>query len=60
MLNSLHFISLPVVFFILLTVSVLSALFLLYPMVPLNFVRIHIGIISLPPISRPLALVSNQ
>ncbi|MCM2534832.1 NADH dehydrogenase subunit 5 [Neobacillus pocheonensis] len=60
MLVSLNFVSLPTLFFILLTVSVLSALFLLYPRVPLNFVRIHVGIISLPPIIALLALVSNN
>ena len=60
MLISLDFVSLPTVFFILLAVSVLSALFLLYPRVPLNFVRIHVGIISLPPIVALLALVFNN
>ncbi|MGP7816580.1 NADH dehydrogenase subunit 5 [Niallia sp. 01092] len=60
MLVYLDFISLPIVFFILLAISVLSALFLLYPRVPLNFVRIHVGIISLPPIAALLALISNK
>ncbi|MFC3885571.1 NADH dehydrogenase subunit 5 [Bacillus songklensis] len=60
MLVSLHFVSLPTAFFILLAVSVLSALFLLYPRVPLNFVRIHVGIISFPPIVALLALVFNN
>ncbi len=38
----------------------ISALFLLYPRVPLYFVRIHVGIISLPPIVALLALVFNN
>lgn len=52
--------SLPIVFFILLAVSVLSALFLINPKVPLLFVRIHIGINSLPPIIALAALVSSH
>ena len=60
MLSLLDFVSLPIVFFILLAVSMLSALFFLYPKVPLQFVRIHVGIISLPPIVVLLALISNQ
>ena len=60
MLNSLDLVSLPTVFFILLGFSVLSALLLLFSRIPLNFVRIHIGIISLPPIVALLALVSNN
>lgn len=60
MLNSLDFVSLPAAFFILLAVSVLSALFLLYPRVPLNFVRIHVGITSLPPLVALLTLVTNN
>jgi NAD(P)H-quinone oxidoreductase subunit 5 len=60
MLNFLHFGSLPTVFLILLTVSVISALFLLSPKVPLYYVRIHVGIISLPPIVALLALVFNE
>src|SRR4051812_24338877 len=60
MLNSLHFGSLPTIFLILLTVSVITALFLLSPKVPLYYVRIHVGIISLPPIVALLALVFNE
>lgn len=51
---------LPTAFFILLGVSVLSALLLLFPKISLNFVRIHIGIISLPPIAAMLALIFND
>ncbi|PLS05761.1 NADH dehydrogenase subunit 5 [Neobacillus cucumis] len=52
--------SLPEIFFILLTISVLSGLFLLYPRVPLSFVRIHIGITLLPPAAALLALVATK
>jgi NAD(P)H-quinone oxidoreductase subunit 5 len=51
---------LPVVFFILLAVSVLSALLQLNPKVPLKFVRVHVGIISLPPIAALAALIFNK
>ena len=60
MLVFLNFVSLPIVFFILLAISMLSALLLLYPRVPLDFVRIHVGLISLPPIVALLALISNN
>ena len=53
-------ISLPTVFFIMLAVAVLSALFVLYPRVPLYYVRIHVGIVSFPPIVALLALISNH
>ena len=51
---------LPEIFFVLLTISVLSALFLLYPKVPLSFVRLHVGITLFPPIVALLALVTNK
>nr|WP_318504118.1 NADH dehydrogenase subunit 5 [Bacillus sp. T3] len=53
-------VSLPIVFFILLAVSVLSSLFLISPKVPLHFVRIHIGINSLPQVVALVALVSDH
>ncbi|MBT2281628.1 NADH dehydrogenase subunit 5 [Priestia megaterium] len=53
-------ISLPEIFFGLLAISVLSALFLLYPRVPLSFVRLHVGVTLLPPIAALLALVTNN
>ncbi|WP_407937479.1 NADH dehydrogenase subunit 5 [Neobacillus vireti] len=53
-------ISLPEIFFGLLAISVLSALFLLYPKVPLSFVRLHVGITLLPPIAALVALVTNN
>jgi NAD(P)H-quinone oxidoreductase subunit 5 len=51
---------LPIVFFILLTASLLSGFILLSKKIPLSFVRIHIWIISLPPIVALLALVSHK
>ena len=53
-------VSLPIVFFILLAVSVLSSLFLLSSKVPIHFVRIHIGINLLPPVIALAALVFNH
>jgi NAD(P)H-quinone oxidoreductase subunit 5 len=50
----------PTVFFILLACSVVSALFLLSPKVPLSFVRVHTGIISLPPLAALAALIFNK
>lgn len=49
-----------ILFCLSLGVSVGSALLLLFPKVPLKFVRIHIKIISLPPLVAFFALVSNQ
>lgn len=60
MLSSLNPISLPILFFIFLAISVLSALFLLNPRISLNYVRIHVGLISLPPIIALLALIGNS
>ncbi|PGV53319.1 NADH dehydrogenase subunit 5 [Bacillus sp. AFS037270] len=60
MFHYLEIISFPTVFFSVLAVSLLSALFLLYVRIPLSFVRFHIGIISLPPIVALLGLVSNN
>lgn len=59
MFNFLDFISWPMVFLILLLISVCSALLILFPKVPLGYVRIHIGILTLSPIAAFLALVSN-
>src|SRR3954447_17687059 len=53
-------ISLPIVFFIVLAVSLFSSLYLLYPKVSLNYVRIHIGVISFPPILALFALISHK
>lgn len=60
MLASLDVILLPTIFFIFLGLSVLSGLFLLYPKVPLNFIPIHVGIISLPPIVALMALIFDR
>lgn len=48
---------LPTIFFIMLAISMLSSLFLLFPKVPLNFVRIHTTILLMPAISALMALV---
>ncbi|GHI00199.1 NADH dehydrogenase subunit 5 [Neobacillus kokaensis] len=53
------FSSLPTVFTIFLTLSLISALCMLYPRVPLSFVRIHVGIISFPPIIALVGLFTN-
>lgn len=60
MLVSGSFVFPPTVFFILLAGSVLSALFLLNPKVPLKFVRVHAGIIMLPPVAALAALIFNK
>lgn len=51
---------LPEIFFILLTISVLSGFILLFKKIPLSYVRIHIWMISLPPLVALLALVSHK
>ncbi|MDQ0216383.1 NAD(P)H-quinone oxidoreductase subunit 5 [Oikeobacillus pervagus] len=48
---------LPMIFFMMLVVSVLSGLILLLPKVPLNFIRIHTVILLLPIICALLALI---
>ena len=53
-------VSLPIVFLLLLVICVFSALLLLCPKVPLNFVRIHVGLLSLPSMVALLALISNS
>lgn len=60
MLSSFHFITLHSTFFILLALSVISAFIFLHPRVPLNYVRFHIGIISLPPIFSVVSLIFNN
>ncbi len=60
MLVALGFVSFPKIFFILLVVSVFSGVIILIPKIPLNFVRFHIGIISLPTIAALLALIFNH
>jgi NAD(P)H-quinone oxidoreductase subunit 5 len=53
-------VSLPILFCIVVAVSLFSSLFLLYPKAPLNYVRIHIGVISLPPIVALFALIFHR
>lgn len=53
-------ISIPITFFISIAVSVLSALLLLNPKVPLQFVRFHIAFHSLPPLVALVALIINH
>ncbi|RIJ68828.1 NADH dehydrogenase subunit 5 [Rummeliibacillus sp. POC4] len=60
MLNFFEMIPWITIFFILLAVSVVSALILLVPRIPVSYIRVHIGIIALPPIIALLALVFNN
>ena len=60
MLVSLNSSSLLTLFFIMLTASGLSGLSFLHPRIPLGFVRIHIGIASLPPLVALLALANTR
>ncbi|WP_200760699.1 NADH dehydrogenase subunit 5 [Effusibacillus dendaii] len=60
MLAVLDFLSLPIAFFVSLVVSAFSALFMLHPRVPLNFVRIHVGICGFPPLIALLNLVTKK
>lgn len=52
--------SLPEIFFISLALSVLSAMVLLHPRVPLPFVQLHVGITLLPPLVALLALMTTN
>jgi len=54
----LHF--LPMLFFIVLAISAFSSLVLLIPGVPVQFVRIHVGILVLPPIFALIGLISDR
>lgn len=47
-------------FFLSLTILALSAVIVLYPRVPLNFVRIHVGLSGLPPLIALLNLVTKH
>ena len=53
-------VSLPIVFFMVLAVSLFSSIFLLNSKVSLNYVRIHIGVITLPPIIALFALIFHK
>lgn len=60
MLVSLSLSSLLTLFFIVLIVSGLSGLLFLHPRVPLSFVRIHIGIVALPPLVSLVAFANSS
>lgn len=60
MLNQLNLNFLPIVFLILLAISVLISLIYLYPKTPLHFIRIHQGFIVLPPLVALVALLLND
>ncbi|WP_040209118.1 NADH dehydrogenase subunit 5 [Neobacillus jeddahensis] len=60
MTHNHDFISLPTAFFIVLTVSMVSTIFLLYKKVPVHLVRYHIGLLSLPPIVALWGLLANN
>ncbi|MGY3838545.1 NADH dehydrogenase subunit 5 [Bacillus atrophaeus] len=59
MLVSLNLSSLLTLFFIMLIASGISGLLFLHPRVPLSFVRIHIGILALPPLVS-LVILANR
>ncbi|SET96683.1 NAD(P)H-quinone oxidoreductase subunit 5 [Salinibacillus kushneri] len=60
MLFSLNLSLLLTLFFIMLMVSGLSGLLFLHPRVPLRYVRIHVGIVALPPLVSLLALINTN
>ena len=52
--------SLPIMFFIVIAFSLISSIFLFFSKVSLNYVRFHIGVISLPPIIALFALIFQK
>ena len=52
--------SLPIMFLIVIAFSLISSIFLFFSEVSLNYVRFHIGVISLPPIIALLALILQK
>ncbi|MGJ7909990.1 NADH dehydrogenase subunit 5 [Neobacillus sp. LXY-1] len=60
MFHFFEHISLPTVFFFVMALSFLSGIFVLYKKIPLHFIRIHIGFISLAPIVALLGLITNN
>ncbi|WP_102272282.1 NADH dehydrogenase subunit 5 [Cytobacillus massiliigabonensis] len=60
MFVSLSLSSLLTLFFMILLASLLSGLLFLHPRVPMSYVRIHIGILALPPLVSLLALFNNH
>lgn len=53
-------VSLTVAFFIFLAISLLSGLLYLSPKIPLAFVRVHVSIITIPPIIALIGLFTNS
>lgn len=60
MLFSLSLSSLLNIFYCVLVISGLSGLLFLYPRIPLRYVNIHIGIVSLPPLVALFALINTK
>ncbi|MGV3466557.1 MAG: NADH dehydrogenase subunit 5, partial [Heyndrickxia sp.] len=60
MLFSLSLSSLLIIFFSVLVISGLSGLLFLHPWIPLRYVRIHIGIVCLPPLVSLIALINTK
>ena len=60
MIETLPISSLPVIFFSLVVLSVLSALLLLFPRVSMSYIRIHLTFIALPPIAALLGVFFNK
>ncbi|PKR84929.1 NADH dehydrogenase subunit 5 [Heyndrickxia camelliae] len=60
MLFSLNLSSLLIIFFSVLSISVLSGLLFLHRRVPLRYVRIHIGVVALPPLVALIALINTN
>ena len=52
--------SLPIMFFIAIAFSIVSSIFLFFSKVSLNYVRFHIGVISLPPIIALVGLIFQK
>nr|WP_106779492.1 NADH dehydrogenase subunit 5 [Lysinibacillus timonensis] len=60
MLNQLEISTLPIVYLILLGISVLNSLIILNPKTPLHLVRIHVGFLAFPPLLAFIALILNH
>ncbi|NEY21383.1 NADH dehydrogenase subunit 5 [Bacillus ginsengihumi] len=59
MLIQANYLLLTSIFFLTLAVAIFSALLLLHPRIPLYIVRIHIGIIAVPPLIALIILVTE-
>ncbi|MCC3358134.1 NADH dehydrogenase subunit 5 [Bacillus sp. REN16] len=60
MFGSFNLVNMHEAFYILLALSLLSGFVFLHPKVPISYIRIHIGIISLPPIMAIIALIGSN